>query len=142
MDPGLRRDDSGGWRGFGANQAVDATLATDIADEITLAAPRFRDSKMRKILRWSLSMRVPTLASLMIVIGLMAAPAWAQTYDPRYPVCLQVSAIDGSYIDCSYASPAQCAASASGRSAECIVNPYFANRQMPAGQSYPPRRGR
>ena len=87
-------------------------------------------------------MRVPTLATLMIVLGLMAAPAWAQTYDPRYPVCLQVSTIDGSYIDCSYASPAQCAASASGRSAECIVNPYFAGKQMPAGQSYPPRRAR
>ena len=87
-------------------------------------------------------MRVPTLATLMIVIGLMTAPAWAQTYDPRYPVCLQVSTIDGSYIDCSYASPAQCAASASGRSAECIVNPYFAGKQVPAGQSYPPRRAR
>ncbi len=87
-------------------------------------------------------MRVPTLASLMLVIGLMAVPGRAQTYDPRYPVCLQVSTIDGSYIDCSYASLAQCAASASGRSAECVVNPYFANRQVPAGPSYPPRRGR
>src|SRR5256885_15879458 len=79
MDPGLRRDDGGGFRCFGANHAADAGLATDNAQKIALARRRFRDSKMRKIPRWSLSMRVPTLASLMIVIGLMAAPAWAQT---------------------------------------------------------------
>jgi Protein of unknown function (DUF3551) len=87
-------------------------------------------------------MRIPTLAISMIVVGLIATPAWAQTYDPRYPVCIQVSTIDGSYIDCRYASLAQCAASASGRAAECLVNPYFAGRQMPAGPSYPPRRAR
>ena len=49
MDPGLRRDDGGGFRCFGANHAADAGLATDNAQKIALARLRFRDSKMRKI---------------------------------------------------------------------------------------------
>jgi hypothetical protein len=85
-------------------------------------------------------MRIPALAILTMVIGSMATPAWAQTYDPRYPVCLQVSTIDGSHIDCAYYSLAQCAVSASGRAAECLVNPYFAGRQAPAEPSRRPRR--
>ena len=44
-----------------------------------------------------------------------AATARAQTYDPSYPVCLQTYGIDGSYIDCSFTSLAQ-----------CLTNPYFA----------------
>ena len=56
----------------------------------------------------------------------LPAPARAQTYDPNYPVCLHVyGPID--YYDCSYTSLPQCAASASGRAAQCVVNPYFAN---------------
>jgi hypothetical protein len=35
-----------------------------------------------------------------------------QTYDPSYPVCLQIYGIDGGSIDCSFTSLAQCAASA------------------------------
>jgi len=77
-------------------------------------------------------MRVPTLAILAIVAASMASPARAQTYDPRYPVCLQAYVIRGGYIDCSYVSLAQCRASASGRGAMCYVNPYFAGRQLPA----------
>ncbi|NOJ44511.1 DUF3551 domain-containing protein [Bradyrhizobium australiense] len=63
-----------------------------------------------------------------ILMGTMlpAAPARAQTYDPNYPVCLQTYAIGGGYIDCSFASLGQCAASASGRAAQCLNNPYFA----------------
>src|SRR5256885_5657539 len=49
MDPGLRRDDGGGFRCFGAHHAADAGLATDNAQKIALARLRFRDSKMRKI---------------------------------------------------------------------------------------------
>jgi Tfp pilus assembly protein PilV len=37
--------------------------------------------------------------------------------------------IGGDYFDCAYISRAQCAASASGRSALCVDNPYFANVQ-------------
>ncbi|WP_035722653.1 DUF3551 domain-containing protein [Bradyrhizobium sp. ARR65] len=54
-----------------------------------------------------------------------AAPARAQMYDPSYPVCLQVYGINGGYVACGYTSMAQCQASASGRSAQCIINPFF-----------------
>ena len=70
--------------------------------------------------------------TLAVVFGagavlLAALPAQAQTYDPRYPVCLDVVVMDGGqYIDCSFTSKAQCDAAASGRPAKCIANPYFA----------------
>jgi hypothetical protein len=40
-------------------------------------------------------MRIPALAILMIATVLTAAPARAQTYNPDYPVCLQVCGIAG-----------------------------------------------
>jgi hypothetical protein len=69
------------------------------------------------------------LACTILTIGpmLVAAPAYAQTYDPNFPVCLQTYAIGGGSIDCSFTSLAQCAASASGRAAQCLNNPYFAH---------------
>jgi hypothetical protein len=81
------------------------------------------------------SIRPLALAATMALAALAGAvltctPARAQTYDPNYPVCLQVyqSMVDY-YFDCSYTSMAQCAASASGRNAECVVNPYYAKPQ-------------
>ena len=56
---------------------------------------------------------------------LAAAPAQAQTYDPNYPVCLQLYGDKGNYIDCSYTSLTHCSASASGRAAQCLTNPFF-----------------
>ncbi|WP_426407311.1 DUF3551 domain-containing protein [Bradyrhizobium ganzhouense] len=56
--------------------------------------------------------------------------ARAQTYDPDYPVCMQIYG-RVSYFDCRYASLEQCRFSAAGRSASCVVNPYFA-RKKPA----------
>jgi hypothetical protein len=84
-------------------------------------------------------MRVPapaTLAILATATLLGTGTARAQAYDPRYPVCLHnYGPVD--YNDCSYMSLAQCAASASGRSAECVENPYFANaRQGQPVESY------
>lgn len=73
--------------------------------------------------------------------ALTCAPARAQTYDPNYPVCLQVyqSMVDY-YFDCSYTSMAQCAASAAGRAADCVVNPYYAGpRAKPAPRHKRPR---
>ncbi|UPK05261.1 DUF3551 domain-containing protein [Bradyrhizobium sp. 170] len=70
-------------------------------------------------------MRVLACTILTIGMMLVAAPARAQTYDPNFPVCLQTYAIGGGYIDCSFTSLAQCAASASGRAAQCLNNPYF-----------------
>jgi Protein of unknown function (DUF3551) len=68
-----------------------------------------------------------TLARLVLATAmtLAAASAQAQTYDPNYPICLQ-SYGPGGYISCSYTSIGQCGLSASGRSAQCITNPYFA----------------
>ena len=71
-------------------------------------------------------MRVLACTILTIATVLVAASARAQTYDPNYPVCLQTYGIDGGYIDCSFMSLAQCTASASGRPAQCLNNPYFA----------------
>jgi hypothetical protein len=69
-----------------------------------------------------------TLACTLIGGGMMlvTAPTRAQTYDPSYPICLQTFGRAGSYIACGYTSMAQCQLSASGRAAQCIINPYFA----------------
>jgi hypothetical protein len=74
-------------------------------------------------------MRISALAFLAISTVLTATPARAQTYDPSYPVCLQVYG-QVSYTECYYVSLQQCAATASGRSASCLVNPYFAGGQV------------
>ena len=78
-------------------------------------------------------MRIPALAILTVATILTAAPARAQTYDPAYPVCLHVYQWGGSrYYECRYTSLPQCNASASGRPAQCVINPYFAGAQVPA----------
>jgi hypothetical protein len=84
-------------------------------------------------------MRIPALAILTIAAALTATPALAQTYDPKYPVCLQTYGIGGGYIDCSYTSLGACSATASGRAAQCITNPFFAGAQGRAEPRY--RRG-
>lgn len=63
----------------------------------------------------------------LIAIG-QAGPAVAQTYDPSYPVCLQIyqGGIAHYYFECAYQTMGQCQASASGRAAQCVVNPYYA----------------
>ena len=65
-----------------------------------------------------------TLAAAAITV---AAPARGQTYDPAYPVCLQVyqGGIADYYFECHYRTMAQCQMSASGRAAQCVVNPYY-----------------
>ena len=71
----------------------------------------------------------------------LSAPARAQTYDPSYPVCLQVyQGMVDFYFECHYRTMAQCAASASGRSAQCVVNPYYGGPNAGRGkrQKRPP----
>jgi hypothetical protein len=81
-----------------------------------------------------LSMRV--LACAMLAIAVMVVPARAQTYDPSYPVCMQVFTIDGDHFECRYSTLAQCQASASGRGGtQCLTNPFFAQ----AGRKPPGR---
>ena len=72
-------------------------------------------------------MRIPALAILAMVTVSAAPLARAQTYDPAYPVCLQVyQGYVDYYFECAYTSLAQCNMSASGRAAQCVVNPYYA----------------
>jgi Protein of unknown function (DUF3551) len=67
------------------------------------------------------------LALAVLAMGAVsAAPAQAQTYDPDYPVCLHVYG-RATYYECRYTSMAQCNLSASGRAAQCEINPYRAN---------------
>jgi uncharacterized protein DUF3551 len=68
------------------------------------------------------------LALAILAIGMVSiGPAGAQTYDPAYPVCLHV--YRANYYECSYTSLPQCNATASGRAAQCVINPYFAGAQ-------------
>ena len=82
-------------------------------------------------------MRIPALAILTVAMVLTAIPsARAQTYDPRYPVCLQIyRGMTDFWFECAYTSLPQCQMSASGRAAQCVINPYY------TGTNKPPRRG-
>jgi hypothetical protein len=80
-------------------------------------------------------MRIPALAILTIAAALTAPPALAQTYDPKYPVCLQVyQGFVDYYFECAYTSMPQCQMSASGRAASCVVNPYYTGSKSPPGR--------
>jgi Protein of unknown function (DUF3551) len=73
-------------------------------------------------------MRCLALALLAIATILLPGPAAAQTYAPGYPVCLHVYG-PVNYYECRYNSLAQCNLSASGRAAQCMVNPYAASAE-------------
>lgn len=80
-------------------------------------------------------MRVAALAILTVMMVLATASARAQTYDPRYPVCLQVyQGFTDYYFECAYTSLAQCNMSASGRAASCVINPYYAGAKARPGK--------
>ncbi len=82
-------------------------------------------------------MRSACLTLVAVSTLLVGAPARAQTYDPSYPVCMQIYGPVG-YFDCRYTSLAQCRYLAVGRSATCSVNPYFPER--PSTPPHRPRR--
>ena len=77
-------------------------------------------------------MRIVALSILAITAVSAAAPALAQTYDPDYPVCMRIYG-PLSYNQCSFTSLPQCRERASGRAAQCILNPFFTNahRELP-----------
>ncbi|QWG20080.1 DUF3551 domain-containing protein [Bradyrhizobium sediminis] len=80
-------------------------------------------------------MRILALAILTIATFLTATPTLAQTYSPDYPVCLQVyQGWRDYYFECAYTSLAQCNMSASGRAAQCIINPYYAGAKASPGR--------
>ena len=69
----------------------------------------------------------PVFAILALALTVVATSVQAQTYDPSYPVCMHVyGELEGERMDCIFTSLAQCAATASGRPATCLINPYFA----------------
>jgi hypothetical protein len=67
------------------------------------------------------------LSLTMLAAGALAASTStrAQTYSPDYPVCLHVYG-PATHIECAFMSLQQCDASASGRAAQCEVNPFLA----------------
>jgi hypothetical protein len=114
-------------------QHVDAAPATAAAISEhagSLESKRFPDSQGAMIFddhRVEVLMRILVLAILAVGAGSGAAPAQAQTYDPNYPVCLQIyDDMVHYYFECRYTSIPQCQASASGRAAQCVVNPFYA----------------
>jgi hypothetical protein len=75
-------------------------------------------------------MRILALAILTTGIVLTAGHAWAQRYDPAYPVCLYVVTWGGgSYYQCTYQTMEQCRASANGQM--CSLNPFYAGAAAP-----------
>ena len=83
-------------------------------------------------------MRILALAILTIATVSAGPSARAHTYDPAYPVCLQIyQGFTDFYFECAYTSLAQCHMSASGRAAQCVINPYYAG-----GKASPGRRDR
>jgi hypothetical protein len=75
-------------------------------------------------------MRILALAVLAVGTLLAASSVRAQTFAPGYPVCLHVYG-QVTYYECSYNTLSQCNISASGRAAQCVVNPYYANAAIP-----------
>jgi len=78
--------------------------------------------------------------SILVCATILSIPAKAQTYDPRFPVCMKLYAGPlggGEWIDCSYTSMPQCQATARGRAAMCEINPYVTPvRQPRSGGQY------
>ena len=81
-------------------------------------------------------MRIPALAVLTIATVLAAAPAGLRRIIRTIRSACRPSAKKAGYIECGYTSLAQCGASASGRAAQCVINPYFASAQLRGGRHY------
>lgn len=85
------------------------------------------------------SRRTLAAAALALLGTFSSAPATGQTYDPKYPVCLQVyTGRMDYYFECAYTSIPQCQMSASGRAASCVVNPYYAGPKRKRSKQRPP----
>jgi hypothetical protein len=90
------------------------------------------------------------LVGLILGMGMIFAssPAWAQRYDPNYPVCMEIYGSDGSVVDCFFTSMAQCKEGATGMAGICFNNPYYvappaeaapAEQTAPAASATPAR---
>src|SRR4051794_35166808 len=77
------------------------------------------------------------LFGLIMTVGalLTAAPSHAQTFDPRYPVCMHVysgaNGGGGEWYDCSFTSVPQCRGTAFRPSSGCYLNRYYPSNAPP-----------
>jgi hypothetical protein len=86
----------------------------------------FQGTKRERTFRMKLRHALAALTAV-TAVTMTVGPARAQTYDPAYPVCLQIyqGGMANFYFECRYRTMGQCQASASGRAAQCVVNPYY-----------------
>jgi hypothetical protein len=70
-------------------------------------------------------MRLMTWTILLIAASCVA-PARAQTYGGGAPFCIHTYGYSGNNIECNFGSIEQCRAAATGISATCGINPYYA----------------
>ena len=84
------------------------------------------------------ALKAAIVSTVLAGVLALATPAQAQTYDPKYPVCLQIYySIADFYFECAYTSMPQCQASASGRNASCVINPYYGGANARRGKKQP-----
>ena len=86
------------------------------------------DANVNRDEHWGPSMRMFSLVMLAAAALAASCSTNAQTYSLDYPVCLHVYG-PATHIECAFTSLPQCAASASGRAAQCEVNPFLASAE-------------
>ena len=84
-------------------------------------------SRHEETLNGGIAMRAGACAILAISAILMAAPVWAAggRYDPKYPVCMEVTDQGGTRTDCMFTSIEQCRLGTYGSSGTCFSNPNY-----------------
>ena len=75
-------------------------------------------------------MRILPVLILALGMHLATATARAQTYNPRYPVCVQIFGPFG-HFDCSYTSLAQCNLNVAAQAAQCVLIPITRGGVLP-----------
>ena len=118
-------------RSFVASAKICCPWPVDaLVQRRTCNMPRW--SGRRKRSQLELVMRL--LTSAIFVAGTLLAlrATSAQTYDPSYPVCMHLYGVElGDRMDCTFTSLDQCAATARGLPATCLINPYYARKLTP-----------
>ncbi len=70
-------------------------------------------------------MRILAVATLIMTIS-AASSAYAQAYNPRYPVCFKkIENFGGETVECAYTSLPQCQQTALGLGGQCVLNPFY-----------------
>jgi len=72
-------------------------------------------ASMRGLVRWVVGMGMIFAAS----------SAWAQRYDPSYPVCMELNDDNGTRMECMYTTMEQCKQGAQSMPGTCFNNPYY-----------------